>query len=246
MVDVAATSDYWRKLLHIDKDEPGDVLAKFNYPHRHLRPFFYFLFGLLARFYLRVKAVNIGNLPGRPPYIIAPNHASSLDYPLVAYAIGKKRSSLYVLATKFFFDNVFARVFMKIAANVQRIDIVDDFIPGVRAAAQILKRGKSVYIQPEGTRSETGNLLPFRPGVGMLAAELGVPIVPVYIHGAINCLPSGSVFIKPGRIDVNFGRPITVSKYRDKLKAGNAYYVYKEITEEVRDSVQKMRDACLK
>jgi len=179
-----STSDYWRKLLGVNSGSE-DILKKFNYPHRFLRPLFFVLFGIFLRVYCRIKVKGIENLPEDPPYILAPNHSSSLDYPIVAWAVGKKRKDLYVLATKFFYDMPFARFFMKIASNLQRLDIDNDFLSGMKVAAAILKQGKSLYINPEGTRSETGIILPFRPGVGMLACELNVPIVPVYIHNAL-------------------------------------------------------------
>jgi len=240
-VDNTGTSEYWRKILKID-EESGQVLQKFNYAHKFLRPIFFFFFGIFCRFYLRAKVFGIENLSLNPPYIIAPNHTSSLDYGVVAWAIGKKaRNNLFVLATKFFYDIGFTRFVMKIAANVQRFDVDKDFLTGVRTAAQILKQGKSVYINPEGTRSETGELLPFRPGVGMLAAELKVPIVPVYIKGLHKALPPGKIFPKPSKAEIHFGEPINLDKYLPKLKTGNAYYVYKEITEELRNKVMSMK-----
>jgi long-chain acyl-CoA synthetase len=238
------TSDYWRKLLRLDEEEKEDVLSKFKYPHRILRPIYYGLFTFLSMFYLKVKVIGVENLPATPPYIVASNHSSAMDYPVVAWVMGKKvREDLYVLVTKLFYDNPFTRFVMKVAANVQRIDIDENFLPGLQAAAKILKRGKSIYINPEGTRSETGELLPFRPGVGMLASQLNVPIVPVYVHGARNSLPTGSIFPKPGRIDINFGKPIYMDDYRPKLESENAYYVYKEIAEEARRRIKEMKDS---
>jgi len=240
--DRIATSDYWRRLLRLDEDGEEDALGKFRYPHRFLRPLFRVFFFFLCRFYFRLKVKGRENLPKKHPYIVAPNHCSAMDYPLVAFAMGPASRDLYVLATKFFYDFPLARFFMKIAANVQRIDIVDDFLPGLRVAAKILRKGKSIYINPEGTRSESGNLLPFRPGVGMLAAELNVPVVPVYIHGALEALPAGAPFPRPGNIEVNFGKPLLMDDYLPKLRSGNAYYVYREISEELKNRVQQLKN----
>jgi len=240
--DFSITSDYWRKLIGLDVQEKDDVLKKYKYPHRYVRPTFWFLFGLLARTYWRVSFSGTENIPKKPPYIVAPNHASSLDYPVVAWSMGRQRQDLYVLATKHFYDNPFSRFFMKIAANIDRIDTVEDFLPALKAAARILKNGRSIYINPEGTRSATGDLLPFRPGVGILAVELKVPIVPVYIKGAHECFPPGSLFPRPGKINVTFGKPIYVDQYLPKLKTENAYYVYKEVTDELRKRVTELKE----
>ena len=239
--DFSLTSDYWRKLLKLDEEDKEDPLKKFNYPHRYFRPLFYSIFGVAARFYFKIRPHGTENLPAAPPYIIAPNHVSSLDYPTVAWAMGEgRRKDFYVLATKHFYDIPFTRFFMKVAANVERIDTVDDFFSALRAAARLLKRGKSLYINPEGTRSTTGKLLPFRPGVGILSVELNVPVVPVYIKGTHELLPPGSIFPRPGVADVYFGKPVYMDDYRPKLKQQNAYYVYKEVTDEVRLRIEEL------
>jgi 1-acyl-sn-glycerol-3-phosphate acyltransferase len=241
--DSINTSDYWRKLLKMDETDPK-VLGGFNYLHRTLRPAFFRVFGAIADRYWKFKVSGLQNIPGTPPYIVAPNHTSSLDYALVAYAMGEAaRKDLYVLATSIFYDIGFTRFFMKIAANVQRIESRADYMSALRAAAQILKQGRSIYINPEGTRSKTGEVLPFKPGIGLLACELKIPVVPVNIHGAAACLPSGSVFPKPGRIEVTFGRPITMEGFSEQLAHGNAYFVYKAAADKVRDAVLTMRNA---
>jgi long-chain acyl-CoA synthetase len=65
-----------------------------------------------------------------------------------------------------------------------------------------------VLIFPEGLRSPTGAIQPFRPGIGMIAARLDVPIVPVRVDGADTVLPTGSMSIRPGRVRVVFGTAI--------------------------------------
>ncbi|MCX5726659.1 MAG: hypothetical protein NT030_05730 [Candidatus Saganbacteria bacterium] len=70
------TSSYWRKLLAIDEPAKEDILAKFAYPHRILRPFLYFIVEILMKIYLRVEVFGKENLPDKEPYILAPNHCS--------------------------------------------------------------------------------------------------------------------------------------------------------------------------
>jgi 1-acyl-sn-glycerol-3-phosphate acyltransferase len=68
--------------------------------------------------------------------------------------------------------------------------------------------GWSILIFPEGMRSPTGQLKPFRGGIGMIGSRLEVPIIPVRIDDVDKLMPVGSTFVKPGRVRVAFGAPM--------------------------------------
>lgn len=236
------TSAYWRKLLRIDEPASEAFLKTFRSWLEIFRPLFFAIVNLLCKLYFRVEVFGIENIPKDPPYIIAPNHASAIDHAMVSFAIGRhRREELYTLATKYFYDRPVAKIFIKIGANALRIDTIEDFFPALRAATKVLKLGKSVYIFPEGTRSETGQLLPFRVGVGLLAVETGAPIVPVYIDGTFKAMPPGKYFPKPAKIKVSFGRPIYMDEYAKKKQTETAYYVYKEVTDELFKRVSSLK-----
>lgn len=78
----------------------------------------------------------------------------------------------------------------------------------LKAAAQRISRGMSILIFPEQTRSRDGRLLPFKSGGIVLAIETGAPIVPVGIRGAYAVRRAGSWIVRPGKIEVRYGRPI--------------------------------------
>lgn len=77
-----------------------------------------------------------------------------------------------------------------------------------RAAGERLKRGLSLLVFPEGTRSLDGSLLPFRPGPFAMALEAGAPIVPISLAGTREILGKGEVRIRPGTVRVTFHPPI--------------------------------------
>lgn len=236
------TSDYWRKLLRADEPASEDLLKEFRSPLEIFRPLFYAGINLLCKFYFRVRVIGLANIPADPPYIIAPNHSSALDQTMVSYAMGRKRREhMYTLTVKHFYDRPVARVFMKIAANIMRIDPENDFFPALQAAVKVLKIGRSIYINPEGTRSESGELLPFRVGAGMLAVETGVPIIPVYIEGTFRSMPPGSSFPKPGSVTVTFGKPIYMNEYIKRKRTEMAYDVYKAVTDELFKRVSSLK-----
>lgn len=234
------TSSYWRRLLELDKPLPPRLLEQYQSWHRFLRPMFYAALGVIFRFYCPEKVLGIENLPDKPPYIIAPNHASHIDYLTVAWAMGKRREELYALATSFLYDNALIRFWMKVSANAIRIDTEEDFFSAMRKAARILRAGKAVYIHPEGLRTLNGNLLPFHPGVGVLAVESGVPLVPAYIAGTFESFPTRRIIPRPHPISVSFGKPMEMEPYAEKKKTAQAYDVYKEATEELRKRIRAL------
>jgi 1-acyl-sn-glycerol-3-phosphate acyltransferase len=81
----------------------------------------------------------------------------------------------------------------------------------------LAKRNWSILIYPEGERSSTYELLPFEPGVGLIASGLHLPVVPVWIDGTHRVLPRSACMIRPGSVRVRFGKPLSLEgrDYRD-------------------------------
>ena len=82
--------------------------------------------------------------------------------------------------------------------------------------ARQFRGGKNVVIFPEGTRSRTGEMLPFKKGGFALALEADVPIVPMATVGGFQVLPSGSVRFRPGRYTLLIGDPVHPSDHQDR------------------------------
>lgn len=91
----------------------------------------------------------------------------------------------------------------------------------VRAREILEKERPTIIMFPEGTRSPDGALRPFKKGAFVLALQTGVEVVPAAIHGSRSVMPKGTLKIRPGRIVVRFGEPISVAemelKDRDEL-----------------------------
>ncbi|OGB89417.1 hypothetical protein A2625_08020 [candidate division WOR-1 bacterium RIFCSPHIGHO2_01_FULL_53_15] len=234
------TSEYWRKLLAIDVPPEPDFLKQYRTFHRFFRPLFYAIVSIPLRFYCHEKVYGLESLPEKPPYIIAANHSSAMDYAAVAWALGKRREELYPLVTRYYYDKPWSNFWIKIAANAVKLDTVEDFLPALRVGVKILKLGGAIYVNPEGLRSPAGNLLPFRPGVGVLAVETGVPVVPVYLRNTWKVLPADAILPRPHPVSVSFGKPMDMKTYQEKLKIKPAYEVYKEATEEIRNRVLEL------
>ena len=78
----------------------------------------------------------------------------------------------------------------------------------IETAAEKVRNGICVLIFPEGTRSATGELLPFKRGGFLLAIKSGAPVVPLSIQGSTDIMRRGSLLIRPGKIKIAIGRPI--------------------------------------
>jgi len=86
----------------------------------------------------------------------------------------------------------------------------------------LVQEGWSLLLYPEGTRSTTGSIAPFKPGLGFLAVNLGVPVVPVYLGETSSILPKGGRLPRKGSLTIRFGKPVTFSsgdRYRDAALA---------------------------
>ena len=93
-----------------------------------------------------------------------------------------------------------------------------DALKSLNNAAAKIREGASVVVFPEGTRSEDGNLLPFKNGGFILAIKSRVPIIPVAIHGTQAIKPKKSFWIHPRTVHLHFGDPIETAGMRTRDK----------------------------
>jgi 1-acyl-sn-glycerol-3-phosphate acyltransferase len=155
----------------------------------------------LLKVFLRFKKYDVGYLPRNGGVIIASNHVAYIDPPLLGVASSRE---LYFLAKKELFRNSLLGWFMQ-KFNAIPISRGGYDRRGLQKSVDLLKEGKALVLFPEGTRSKNGKLKEARPGVGKIAMEACVPIVPAYIHNSRNLI---QVFLKRDIIGVSFGSPI--------------------------------------
>ena len=176
----------------------------------------------------RLKIVGEKNVPKKGPFIIAPNHQSFLDGPIVASGLSYKtlRNS-YFFATE---EHVKHPV-VKSLAKRNNIILMEkrNLKNSILKLSEVLKLGKNVVIFPEGSRSYDGEMVPVKKTFAILNKELNVPVVPVCIRGAYDVLPRGSKWIKPKKIEVEYLPPVMPEN-------GDTY---DSISDKVRDSIQK-------
>lgn len=176
----------------------------------------------------RLKIVGEKNVPKKGPFIIAPNHQSFLDGPIVASGLSYKTlKNSYFFATE---EHVKHPV-VKSLAKRNNIIIMEkrNLKNSILKLSEVLKLGKNVVIFPEGSRSYDGEMVPFKKTFAILSKELNVPVVPVCIRGAYDVLPRGSKWIKQKKIEVEYLPPVMPANED----------TYDSISDKVRDSIQK-------
>jgi 1-acyl-sn-glycerol-3-phosphate acyltransferase len=151
---------------------------------------------------------------GRQPVIFMSNHESQMDPPVLVAALPVP--AVYIAKKELQYVP-----FIGWAAWVAGVIFIDRSdreraIRSIRDAARQIRGGKNVVIFPEGTRSRTGQMLPFKKGGFALAQDADVPIVPMATVGGFRVLPPGSLRIHPGRYIVLLGEPVHPSDHPDR------------------------------
>ena len=180
----------------------------------------------LARVFAHAKIEGLQHLRELSgPVVFASNHQSHMDVPVILAALpGRWRARVApAMAKEFFKAHFFPAGFTwrerftntlnyYLAAFYFNAFPLPQREAGARQTLQyigeLLGEGWSILIFPEGLRSSTGDIKPFRGGIGMIGSRLDVPIVPVRIDGVDTLLPTGSRFVRPGRVRVAFGSPL--------------------------------------
>lgn len=172
------------------------------------------LFRILFKIAFKLKVNNAHLVPLKGPLIIASNHASLLDPPLIGCASPRP---LYYLAR----DSLFkVPVLNWIIRSWNAVAVSRDVTSpkGLKAAADLLEQGKAILIFPEGTRSPDGNLQPAKPGVGLLIAKTAAPVLPVRIFNSYKALPRHKIVPHLTQIEITFGAPISTTKWAELIQ----------------------------
>lgn len=155
----------------------------------------------------RVSVRGRYNVPRKGPYIIAANHLSWSDIPLIAAYVPEK--VVYMAKEETFYSKIGWLVRFLGAFPVKRGEADRQ---SMRAADEQLKNGKVLVIFPEGTRSKTRTLARGHAGLGMIALRSGVPVIPVAIWGSENVLKKFGA-----RITIVYGEPIELKPQGTKI-----------------------------
>lgn len=183
----------------------------------------------LLRVFAWIRRSRVENLAGvQPPVVFASNHQSYMDVAAILAALPPRlRYCVAPAMRKEFFDAHFhperhsLRERMTNSLNYYLAALVFNAFPipqreagtleALRYMGDISSQGWCVLIFPEGKMTDAGEISPFQPGVGMIAARLDIPVVPVRISGLDRVLHRTWKLARPGRVEISFGKPLRFS-----------------------------------
>lgn len=184
------------------------------------------LFGSAFRSLFGLRIIGRENLITEGPVLVASNHQSYLDPPLIGNLYN---TEMIFLARKSLFKGFFKWLYRQ--WNAIPVDQEKPDMSSLKTIIRKLRDGHRVLVFPEGARSLDGILGTPAPGIGLIAAKSAAPIQPIRIRGAFDALPRGSARLKFSQITVSIGPPIHLSQ--DELKAASGKDGYAELANRI-------------
>lgn len=188
-----------------------------------MRPFygfFHFVAASVQHMWFRGEVAGTENFPTDGPFLIASNHASHIDPPIVGSHVPRQ---MRFFARRTLWNSRIGSWWLN---KVETIPVERDSgdVGAIKKVLLALKENRAVVLFPEGTRSPDGQLQKAKAGVGLMACKTGVPVVPCRLYGSFAAFGKGKALPHFGTsIDIVFGPPISAAEYDDP-SAGKARY----------------------
>lgn len=189
------------------------------------------------RIYHRLTIYNSDNLPREGSFVIVANHSSHLDVLCLqaSLPVRTRHRTFPAAAQDYFFSSVPRTILAAVVVNALPFNRKTSPRQSINLCRQLLEnRGNILILFPEGTRSVTGELGEFKPGVGLLVAGTEIPVVPCFLEGTHAAWPKGALLPRPRPIGLAIGTPRTYAH----LTPGKAAAL--QIGQELRDAVASL------
>ena len=182
------------------------------------RPLLHVVTRLFLRYYNNLEVTGRENIMDGQAYIITPNHSSHLDAPVVFASLPLLRvNRTFTLAAKdYFFNRWFVSFFARLMANVIPLDRTGSETRGLILCLSKIRKGNSILLFPEGTRSQNGQISQFQKGAILLSKKAQLPIIPAYINGSFESLPKSKYVPRRKKINLVLGQAV---RYWDEVYA---------------------------
>ncbi|HVR61272.1 MAG TPA: AMP-binding protein [Polyangia bacterium] len=197
-------------------------------------------------FYKRVLDTDVrgaNHIPQHTNFLAAANHCSHLDMGLVKVALGPAgRDITSLAAADYFFRNKYRRAYFSQFTNLVPMERSGSIRRSMDTAQEVLRRGKSMVVFPEGTRSLNGELADFLPSLGYLALRAEVGILPAYVSGTYEALPKGAAIPKARQLGVAFGPFLPIERLKEITDGLPAQEAWRLVSAYVQRIVENLRD----
>lgn len=186
------------------------------------------LYRLAFRFYFGWRVIRPDRVPAKGRAILAANHASFLDPPLVGSAAEREIS--YLARETLFRYPVVGWILRKV--NAVPIDRDGGGPAGLRNILDRLNRDDAIVLFPEGTRTRDGMMQPARAGIGLIVIKSGAPVIPIRIWGTYEAFSRHHKFPRRRKVTIKFGNPINFDSLRAEVATADKArlkQIYQEI-----------------
>jgi 1-acyl-sn-glycerol-3-phosphate acyltransferase len=194
----------------------------------------------LARSAFRCRYHHPEHVPSTGPVILAANHASYLDPPLVG--AGLQRDLHYLARESLFAIPILRTLLHKV--NVVPVNREGGGAKGLKAILDRLLQGGAILLFPEGTRSPDGQLHPARSGIGLTVIRSTAPVVPVRLFGTFQAWGRNQTFPKPKRVHVVYGPPIPFTHLRQEAQScpkPRLKEIYPQVAREIMQAIATLQ-----
>jgi len=193
----------------------------------------YTLSKTLAKTFFNYRVIGAENIIEEGPCIIAANHCSYLDPPLVGVAC---KRGIHYLARKSLLDvPILGPILPEL--GVIPVDQKNADRSALMSSIRVVRSGGAILVFPEGTRTLDGKLQPAQPGIGMIVAKTGAPVVPLRIFGTFESFPRDRAAPRFVPITVVVGKPLRFSPEETADRAA-----YQKIGDRIMDAVAKLEE----
>ncbi len=184
--------------------------------------FFHYLATVVYGMYFRGEVVGVENLPKTGSFLLAANHASLLDPPLIGSQVPRQ---IAYFARKTLWKPGFASWWLDKVGTIPVDRDGGQDVSAIKRVLRALKDDKGLILFPEGTRTSDGALQEPKAGVGLIVCRSQVPVVPVRIFGSFEAFGKGRSLRLGTPVTVVFGRPIPPEVYDDPAAGKERYQV---------------------
>ena len=193
----------------------------------------------IFKLYFRWRVYNAQRVPLKGGVILASNHASFLDPPLVG--AGLRRGINYLARENLFRFPVVGWVLRQ--WQVVPVDRDGGGAAGLRAILDRLLAGGAIILFPEGTRTRDGRLQPARSGIGLAVIKSKAPVVPVRVFGTFEAYGRHLRIPRPYRVAVKYGQPMRFEQLRAEAKVCSKprlKEIYQQVADEIMAAIAKL------
>ncbi len=224
-------NDWWKY------EPPPSVydMVQNNFLTRFFRSWMHIFLRLYLKHFHSLTFYNTDSLNPAPPFFLIANHSSHFDTFVLfsAFPMNKINSVRSIAAKDYFFSNTIFRIVSHIMANMIPVDRKKIDFTSISMIKDYLGKKNIVIVYPEGSRTRTGEINPFKPGIGYIISKTCKKVVPAYIDGTYKVLNYYNKIPRRAKIRVCFGKPIEFQDHKDNKEEWEKItdLLYKKVVE---------------